>query len=214
MLLDAAGLVEVAPAALLRILGPCFNRSGKVARQALDDTSPRLRGPVGRDGREFFVIARNLSPAVALVVPHRPINHGDRSEMQMLAHRETIERPLQLRAVMHELLYALRLAAFVIDDDAVVAEPVDAVDAAVDGDAAGKIERQPNFGCGRIGVPKLIRAHLPGNLAEDDALHLEAIAGRQVILAAAFGETSSNTSTKSPMLFRSQRSSGRAGWSR
>ena len=60
--------------------------------------------------------------------------------MQVLAHGQRIERSLQSCAAGDELLHVCRLAALVIDDDAIASEFVDAIDAALDSNPAGKFK--------------------------------------------------------------------------
>src|SRR6185312_1810514 len=141
LLFDAAGGLIIAPAALVRFFGMRMYLPGKKAGEALDRAGFGLSRPVLRHGMEVVQwIAGDFPPTIALVLANGPINHGDRIQVHAFARREGVERPLQPGAARHELFDIRGLAALVIDDYAVVAEDVDAVDAALDFDSAGKVQ--------------------------------------------------------------------------
>ena len=132
--------------------------------------------------------AWNLAPAIPLVLAYRPVKHRHRIQIQVLPDGEGVERTLQARAAGNELLHAGGLAALVIDDDAIVAEPVDSIDAAPDGDRAGKFKLQRDLGGRGIGRPQIVGAHTLRDFAELHSLDFEPVSGGQMLCAACFVE--------------------------
>ena len=156
----------------------------EVALEAGHDAIAGSDGPIGGHLFQFDRSSGDVAPAVELVFANGPVDHGDGTEIEALADGERVEGALEFGLALDEALNIFGLAAFVIDDDAVVGETVDAVDAASGGNAAGQVENQFDFGLGIVGMPFLGGADFVGDFAIADPFHFEAVTGWEAVFMA------------------------------
>src|SRR5579863_9090709 len=160
------------------------NFTGQEAGKALDGAGFGVDSPVLRNWIVHPVGAGNFSPAIELVFAHSPKEHRYWIQIQVLARGQGIQRPLQFSPAGNQFLHVLLFAAFVIDDDAIVSELINAIDAPFDVDATGEFQRQIYFRVGGIRRPKVVVADAPGNFAKLYSLDFEPVPRRQVLGAA------------------------------